>query len=122
MTRGRTAAAAARQFDTIFTGVYSRSPMAQALAREAERRGLGELRLAGVSPQLTYLVRGGPGPEVDALAAFGSVVFEASVAVLALDTLPEWRREPAWEGARVVPVRLSAAGGGNGPEDGQFGP
>jgi len=102
MTRGRTAAAAVLQFDTIFTRVYSRSPMAQALAGEAARRGLGELRLAGVSPQLTYLVRGAPGPEVSALAAFGGVVFETSVAVLALDTLPEWRRGPAWE--RAVPV------------------
>jgi hypothetical protein len=43
------------------------------------------------------------------LAAFGGVVFETSVAVLALDTLPEWRRAPAWVGAVIVPVRLAGA-------------
>lgn len=84
--------------------IYTRSPEAAAVAAMARHLGLGEVRLAGTTPYLTYVVSAAPGPSVDALGAYASVVMEAVVTVLSLPTLPEWRRAAVWETAPVVKV------------------
>lgn len=101
--------------------LYTRSAAAGAVAAMAAHLGLGEVRLAGTTPYLTYVVDAPPGPSVDALAAYATLALETSVMIIALSTLPEWRRAPVWSGAPTVLPATDTPGdrnpGGGTPPD-----
>lgn len=80
----------------VFTNTYVESPHADALRAEADRLAVGVLRLYSPSPSVIYLADDGAAASLDQLAAFASVLFGVPVKVLALASLPAWRRERAW--------------------------
>lgn len=84
--------------------LYTRSQGAGAMAAMAVHLGLGEVRLASTSPYLVYVVDAPPGPSLEALAAYATVVMETSVTVLSLQTIPVWRRTQVWNGSPVACV------------------
>lgn len=88
----------------VMADLYTRSPGAAAVADMARHLGLGEVRLAGTTPYLTYVVDAPHGPPLEALAAYATVALETGVTVLSLASLPPWRRTPVWASAPVVPV------------------
>lgn len=72
--------------------IYTRSADAAAVAAMAQHLGLGELRLAGTTPYLSYVVDASAGPSLDALTAYATVAFGAPTTVLALASVPPARR------------------------------
>ncbi len=88
----------------VMADLYTRSPGAAAVAAMARHLGLGEVRLAGTTPYLTYVVDAPHGPSLEALAAYATVALETGVTVLSLGTLPAWRRAVVWAAAPVVPA------------------
>lgn len=75
---------------------YTDSQEARALRAEADRLKIGELRLSSGSPSVIYLTEGEPSDRLATLEAYASVLFAIPVKVLALQSLPAWRRERAW--------------------------
>lgn len=79
------------------------SPDARALRAEADRLKIGELRLSSGTPTVIYLAAGEPSEGMATLEAFATVLFGFPVKVIALRSLPAWRREGAWSAGTPLP-------------------
>lgn len=83
---------------------YIDSQDARALRAEADRLGIGELRLSEGTPHVIYLAEGSPSPQLERLEAYASVLFGLPVKVLGVQSLPAWRRASAWSGSKPLAI------------------
>lgn len=90
------------RFARTIADLYTQSPGAAAIAAEARRQGLGEVRLAGTTPFTTLVVDVPADTRLASLSAFASEAMDASVDVVALCTYPEWRRARIWDVAVLL--------------------
>jgi hypothetical protein len=81
---------------------YTNPPDATALRAEADRLRIGEIRLSSGSPSVIYLAEGEPSDRLATLEAFASVLFAVPVKVIALQSVPAWRRDGAWRASKPV--------------------
>ncbi len=81
---------------------YTDSDDARALRREADRLGIGEIRLSSGTPHVIYLAHSEPSDRLATLAAYASVLFAVPVQVISLQTFPAWRRDGAWRSSAPI--------------------
>lgn len=82
---------------------FLQSPAACAIAAEAGRLGVADVRVDAVLPKIVLVVDGHDRPEIATLAAFAQVAVGATVEVKPLAAYPAWRRRTAWEVAPRLP-------------------
>lgn len=84
---------------------YTDLQEARALRAESDRPNIGKVRLSAGSPSVIYLAQSEPSDHLPTLEAYAKVLFGKPVKVLALQSLPAWRREGAWRASTQLSTK-----------------